>query len=200
MTDYPPAMRELIEALRLLPSVGPRGAERLALFLLSEPEALSERLARAVYDARKKIAPCPECGNFAEAGQLCSICRDPNRDRSVWCVVEQASDILPLEKAGRFRGLYHVLGGRLSPIDGVGPDELNVEKLFERVRRGSPAEIILALSSEVEGETTALYLAPKLKELGVRVSRPARGLPAAGGLAYADSVTLGYALDGRSEL
>jgi len=200
MAEYPPAMRELIDALRLLPSVGPRGAERLALFLLTQPEALSSRLAKAVYEARQKIAPCPECGNFAEEGGLCAICRDPNRDRSVWCVVEQASDILALEKGGSFKGLYHVLGGRLSPLDGVGPEQLNIPKLLERVKEQGPSEIILALGAEVEGETTALYLAPKLKELGVKVSRPARGLPAAGGLAYADSVTLGYALDGRSEL
>lgn len=193
-------MRELIDALRLLPSVGPRGAERLALFLLQQPPALSERLARAVYDARKKISTCPECGNFAEGGGLCAICQEPSRDRSVWCVVEQASDILQLEKAASFRGLYHVLGGRLSPLDGVGPEQLNLEKLFERIRAQGPSEIILALSADVEGETTSHYLAPKLKELGVKVSRPARGLSAAGGLAYADSVTLGYALDGRSEL
>lgn len=199
MTEYPPAFQELLAALRQLPSVGPRSAERLALFLLESPPAVSERLAESLLDARRKIIPCPRCGFYAE-GPLCTICADNKRDRQVWCVVEQPSDVLQLEKSGSFRGLYHVLGGRLSPLDGVGPEQLRIGSLQSRLDAEKPAEVILALGADVEGETTALYLAPILKKAGVRVTRLATGLPAGGGLEFADSVTLGYALSGRREL
>ncbi len=201
MTDYPPAFTELVEALRQLPSVGPRSAERHALYLLQADAAVSERLAAALRAARAEIHPCRQCGFYAQgADSLCSICANPQRDTSLWCVVEQASDVIKLEKSNFFRGLYHVLGGRLSPLDHVGPEDLSIAKMEQRLAEAPPKEVVLALAADAEGETTALYLAPILKKVGVKVSRLAMGLPAGGGLEYADSVTLGYALSGRREL
>jgi recombination protein RecR len=201
MTEYPPAFTELVEALRQLPSVGPRSAERYALYLLRADAAVSERLAAALTKARAEIHPCRHCGFYAQgADLLCSICANPQRDRSLWCVVEQASDVIKLEKSNFFRGLYHVLGGRLSPLDHVGPEDLSIAKMEQRLAEAPPKEAVLALAADAEGETTALYLAPILKKAGVKVSRLAMGLPAGGGLEYADSVTLGYALSGRREL
>ena len=201
MTDYPPALTELVEALRQLPSVGPRSAERHALFLLHAEAKVSERLATALTAARAEIHPCKHCGFYAQGlDALCSICANPQRDQTLWCVVEQASDVIKLEKSNFFRGLYHVLGGRLSPLDHVGPEDLSIAKMEQRLAEAPPKEAVLALAADAEGETTALYLAPILKKAGVKVSRLAMGLPAGGGLEYADSVTLGYALSGRREL
>jgi recombination protein RecR len=206
VADYPPAFQELVAALRQLPSVGARSAERLALFLVGEPPEVGARIAQALVEARERIVPCPECGFYAEntdgAATLCPICRDPHRDGTLWCLVEEADDVVKFEKAAAagYRGLYHVLGGTLSPLEGVGPEELNVAPLLRRIEAKRPREIILALGTAVEGETTALYLAPLLKERGVQVTRLATGLPAGGGLEYADSVTLGYALAGRREI
>jgi len=189
MTEYPPAFNELVEALRQLPSVGPRSAERHALFLLHADTKVSERLAAALTAARAEIHPCKHCGFYAQGlDALCSICSNPQRDQTLWCVVEQAS------------GLYHVLGGRLSPLDKVGPEDLSIAKMEQRLAEAPPKEAVLALAADAEGETTALYLAPILKKAGAKVSRLAMGLPAGGGLEYADSVTLGYALSGRREL
>ena len=199
MTDYPAAFNELVEALRQLPSVGARSAERHALFLLQANAAVSERLESALARARGEIHSCRRCGFYAQA-ELCSICSDPQRDATLWCVVEQPSDVIKLEKSNFFRGLYHVLGGRLSPLDRVGPENLSIAKMEERLKEAPPREAVLALALDAEGETTALYLAPILKAAGVKVSRLAMGLPAGGGLEYADSVTLGYALSGRREL
>ncbi len=201
MTDFPPAFLELVAALRQLPSVGPRSAERHALFLLQAAPAVSERLAAALTQARAEIFPCRQCGFYAQGPDaLCSICAHPQRDGSLWCVVEQASDVIKLEKSNFFRGLYHVLGGRLSPLDRVGPEDLSIALMERRLQEAPPREAVLALAADAEGETTALYLAPILKNAGVKVSRLAMGLPAGGGLEYADSVTLGYALSGRREL
>lgn len=201
MTDYPPAFNELVEALRQLPSVGPRSAERYALYLLQANPKVSERLAAALTAARAEISSCRQCGFYAQGlDALCSICSNPARDATLWCVVEQASDVIKLEKSNFFRGLYHVLGGRLSPLDKVGPEDLSIDKMEKRLREHPPKEAVLALAADAEGETTALYLAPILKGAGVKVSRLAMGLPAGGGLEYADSVTLGYALSGRREL
>ena len=199
MADYPPAFQELVSALRQLPSVGARSAERLALFLVGEPPEVAGRIAQAMVGAKQRIIPCPDCGFYSEEG-LCPICRDPGRDRGLWCLVEQPNEIVKFEKAAGYRGLYHVLGGKLSPLDGIGPEELQVGPLLKRIEAERPREIILALGTDVEGETTALYLAPLLKERGVQVSRLATGLPAGGGLEFADSVTLGYALAGRREI
>ena len=201
MTEYPPAFTALVEALRQLPSVGPRSAERHALFLLQADASVSERLAAALTAARAEIHPCRQCGFYAQgADSLCSICANPQRDQTLWCVVEQASDVIKLEKSNFFRGLYHVLGGRLSPLERVGPEDLSIGKMEQRLAEAPPKEVVLALGGDAEGETTALYLAPILKKAGVKVSRLAMGLPAGGGLEYADSVTLGYALSGRREL
>jgi recombination protein RecR len=201
MTEYPAAFTELVEALRQLPSVGPRSAERYALFLLQTNASVSERLARALTAARTEIHPCRHCGFYAQGlDALCSICNNPQRDAALWCIVEHPSDVLKLEKSNFFRGLYHVLGGRLSPLDHVGPEDLSIAKMELRLTEAPPKEAVLALAADAEGETTALYLAPILKKAGVKVSRLAMGLPAGGGLEYADSVTLGYALSGRREL
>jgi recombination protein RecR len=201
MTEYPPAFTELVEALRQLPSVGPRSAERHALYLLQADAKVSERLAAALTKARAEIHPCRHCGFYAQGlDSLCSICSSPQRDTTLWCIVEQASDVIKLEKSNFFRGLYHVLGGRLSPLDHVGPEDLSIAKMEQRLAEAPPKEAVLALAADAEGETTALYLAPILKKAGVKVSRLAMGLPAGGGLEYADSVTLGYALSGRREL
>jgi len=201
MIDYPPAFNELVEALRQLPSVGPRSAERHALFLLQAGPAVSERLAAALTKARAEIHPCRHCGFYAQGPEsLCAICSNPQRDTTLWCVVEQPGDVIKLEKSNFFRGLYHVLGGRLSPLDRVGPEDLSIAKMEQRLLEAPPREAVLALGADAEGETTALYLAPILKKAGVKVSRLAMGLPAGGGLEYADSVTLGYALSGRREL
>ena len=201
MTEYPPAFTELVEALRQLPSVGPRSAERHALFLLQASPVISERLASALTQARAEIHPCRHCGFNAQGHDaLCSICSNSQRDATLWCIVEQASDVIKLEKSNFFRGLYHVLGGRLSPLDKVGPEDLSIAKMEQRLQEAPPKEAVLALAADAEGETTALYLAPILKKAGVKVSRLAMGLPAGGGLEYADSVTLGYALSGRREL
>jgi recombination protein RecR len=202
MTEFPPAFTELVEALRQLPSIGPRSAERHALFLLRANSAVSERLAAALTQARTEIHPCRHCGFYAQGGPeaLCAICANPQRDATLWCVVEQPSDVLKLEKSNFFRGLYHVLGGRLSPLDRVGPEDLSIARMEQRLKEAPPREAVLALAADAEGETTALFLAPILKNAGVKVSRLAMGLPAGGGLEYADSVTLGYALSGRREL
>jgi recombination protein RecR len=201
MTEYPPAFTELVEALRQLPSVGPRSAERYALYLLQADAKVSERLAGALTKARSEIHACRHCGFYAQGiDSLCFICSNPQRDATLWCVVEQASDVIKLEKSNFFRGLYHVLGGRLSPLDKVGPEDLSIAKMEKRLAEAPPKEAVLALAADAEGETTALYLAPILKNAGVKVSRLAMGLPAGGGLEYADSVTLGYALSGRREL
>ena len=201
MTDYPAAFTDLVQALRALPSVGPRSAERYALHLLSSEASVSANLSSAITAAREQIHPCRTCGFYAQgADSLCAICANPQRDQNLWCVVEQPSDVIKLEKSNFFRGLYHVLGGRLSPLDRVGPEDLSIAKMEARLVAAPPKEAVLALAADAEGETTALYLAPLLKKANVKVSRLAMGIPAGGGLEYADSVTLGYALSGRREL
>ena len=149
MTEYPPAFTELVEALRQLPSVGARSAERHALFLLHADAKVSERLAAALTGARAEIHPCRHCGFYAQgAGSLCSICANPQRDATLWCVVEQASDVIKLEKSNFFRGLYHVLGGRLSPLDHVGPEDLSIAKMEQRLKEAPPKEAVLALAAD----------------------------------------------------
>lgn len=197
--EYARGIQELIDAFRQLPSVGPRSAERLALFILESSPSVSDRLANALQKIHQQIQPCQECGFFSEE-PLCPICKDDRRDRTVWCIVEKPHDVLKIEKTKTFQGLYHVLGGRLSPLDNVGPEDLSIAKLEKRIEATPPREIILALSADVEGETTALYLAQILKKKNIKVSRLATGLPAGGGLEYTDSVTLGYALNGRREI
>jgi recombination protein RecR len=196
---YPAAIQSLVAELKRLPGIGPRSAERIALWMLQSRDARPLEIARAIREVQETIHPCPRCGFFA-VETLCEICADPARDATVICVVEQPTEILPLERTGGFRGLYHALGGRISPLDHVGPEDLRIDALVERIKTEQPAEIILALGSDVEGEATANYLADLLRSLPVSVTRLAQGLPAGGGLDQADELTLSRALAGRTKL
>lgn len=198
--DYPPLVLELIDRLKMLPSIGSRGAERMALWLLQGHRPEAAGLAGTISRAAEETVICSECGFFC-SGERCDACADETRNRHLFCVVEQATDILPIERSGIYRGLYHCLGGKLSPLDDVEPEDLNIGGLLRRVAEcpDSDCEIILATGSDLEGEATALYLASLLKERGCRVSRLAQGLPAGSGLGHADSLTLMKALQGRVE-
>jgi recombination protein RecR len=193
------AIDELVGELARLPGIGRKTALRLAFHLLKQPEDDARRLARSIVDVREKVRPCGRCGNLSEQDP-CGICTSARRDTALVCVVEEASDIMAIERTGEYRGLYHVLGGRLSPLDGIGPSELNVRPLVDRVGAGGVTEVVLATNPSVEGEATALYLGRILSPLGVRVTRIARGLPIGGDLEYADGVTIAEALNGRREL
>ncbi|OGU22785.1 MAG: recombination protein RecR [Gemmatimonadetes bacterium RIFCSPLOWO2_12_FULL_68_9] len=188
------AIEELVGEFAKLPGIGRKTAQRLTYFLLKQPRDESARLARAGAALGERVRACSRCGNLTEADP-CAICADPRRDAAVICVVEEASDVAAIERAGEYRGLYHVLGGRLSPLDGVGPDQLSVAPLTERVRNGSAVrEVILATNPSVEGEATAHYLERALRPHGVTVSRLARGLPAGSELEYADGETIAQAI------
>ena len=192
-------VQDLIDAFRRLPGVGSKSAQRLAFHLLRAPAEEANALADAIRSAKEKVAICGECFNVSE-GERCKFCRDARRDGTIICVVEEPADIVAVERTQEFRGRYHVLGGHISPIDGVGPDDLHMRELIERIGRGEAKEVILATNPTVEGEATAIYLASLLKPLGLRVTRIASGLPVGGDLEYADEVTLGRALEGRREL
>lgn len=193
------AIDELVGELARLPGIGRKTALRLAFHLIKSPEDEARRLARSIVTVREKVHPCGRCGNLSEQDP-CAICQSTRRDVSLVCVVEESSDIMAIERTGEYRGMYHVLGGRLSPLDGIGPAELNVRPLLERVGEGEVREVVLATNPSVEGEATALYLGRMLSPLGVRVTRIARGLPVGGDLEYADGVTIAEALNGRREL
>ncbi|MEP6810131.1 MAG: recombination mediator RecR [Chthoniobacterales bacterium] len=197
--EYPTAIRELIVQLRQMPGVGPRSAERIALWMVQARGPQPDEIARAVAATRQSIRPCPQCGFFT-VGELCEICTDATRVADQLCVVEQATDILPLERTNAFRGFYHSLGGRISPLDHVGPEDLRINELVERVRGGGFSEVILALAADVEGEATTNYLVELLKPFPVSLTRIAHGLPAGGGLESADQLTLYQALSGRTKL
>ena len=197
--EYPSALRELVAQLKRMPGIGPRSAERIALWMVSARNARPGEIAAAISSVTQSVKPCARCGFFTTEA-LCEICVDEGRASDVICVVEQATDILPLERTGAFRGRYHALGGRISPLDHVGPEDLRIDALIQRVRKEQPAEVILALSSDVEGEATANYLAGLLREFPVQVTRIAQGLPAGGGLEHADELTLSRALSGRVRL
>ncbi|MGH7939012.1 MAG: recombination mediator RecR, partial [Bryobacteraceae bacterium] len=185
--------------LRQMPGVGPRSAERIALWIVQARGEQPEAIAGAITQTRAAIRPCVQCGFFATA-DLCEICSDESRARELLCVVEQPTDILPLEKTSAFRGRYHSLGGRISPLDRVAPEDLRIAALLERVERESPNEIIFALEADVEGEATTHYLVDLLKKYPVQLTRIAHGLPAGGGLESADELTLSRALSGRTKL
>jgi recombination protein RecR len=197
--DYPEPFRELARELRRLPGIGPRTAERIALWLVSSGDAKPLELAASLRRASENLRSCEICGFFSTE-ELCEICRDEDRIGKEICVVEQATDILPIERTGFFQGRYHVLGGRLAPLDHIGPDQLRIDELLERVQRERPSEIILALSADVEGEATTNYLSEVLAPLGASVTRIAHGIPAGGGLEQADPLTLQRALAGRNPL
>lgn len=192
-------IQRLIDELARLPGIGRKSAQRLAFHLLHVEEADAERLGTAILDLRKQVRLCARCFNVT-GGEECSICRDLRRDPTLLCVVERAQDIPVLEKTEQFHGRYHVLGGSISPIEGIGPDQLRMKELVARVGDEGVKEIIAATNPTVEGDTTALYLARLLKPLGVTVSRLASGLPVGGDLDYADEITLGRALAGRQEM
>ena len=195
--DYPRPVLDMIAALKRMPGVGTRGAERLALWFLQQGRNEARQLAGALTTAADTVGNCPECGFFAEKGCLCTACDDPTRDSSLLCVVEQPTDVLPIERCGTFRGLYHCLGGKISPLDGIMPEDLALDKLVERVQAHPGCEVILAVGSDVEGEATALYLAERLGKLPCRCTRLAQGRPAGAGLGHADAITLMRALEGR---
>ena len=186
--------------LAKLPGIGRKTAQRLTFHLLKQPEDSALRLADAIRGVRARVVTCATCGNLGDEDP-CPICRDPRRDAQILCVVEEAGDVSAIERAGRYRGRYHVLGGRLSPLDGVGPDALNVERLVARLQNGAGVkEVIVATNPSMEGEVTATYLQQVLKPTGVRVTRIARGLPVGGDLEYADGVTIAQALAARRDM
>ena len=190
------AIDDLVTELSRLPTIGRKSALRLTYHLLRQPAEQSQRLAKALVTLAEKVRPCSECFNLTES-ERCAFCSDPRRDGTVLCVVEEASDIPAIERAGEFRGLYHVLGGRLAPLDGIGPADLTVAALVTRVTAGGVREVIVATNPKLEGEATALYLQEQLRPTGVAVSRLARGLPIGGDLEYADGVTIAQALAAR---
>jgi recombination protein RecR len=194
------AIEELVAELAKLPGIGRKTAQRLTFYLLKQPAEAVARLAEALQRVRGQVAACGVCGNLSEEDP-CPICRDPRRDAALLCVVEESADVGAIERAGRYRGRYHVLGGRLSPLDGVGPDQLHLGRLVARVGNGSEVrEVIVATNPSMEGEATATYLQQVLKPTGVRVTRIARGLPVGGDLEYADAVTIAQALAARRDM
>lgn len=196
---YEGPIQDLIDELARLPGIGPKSAQRLAFFLVKTPVEDAQRLAEAIVAAKERVRFCRECFCVAE-GDLCRVCRDPGRDPTLICVVEEPKDQAAVEKAGVVKGRYHVLGGAISPLDGIGPDDLRVQELLYRVGRDGVREVILATNPNLEGNATAMYVAGLLKPLGVTVTRLASGLPVGGDLEYADEVTLGQALEGRREM
>jgi recombination protein RecR len=196
---YAGPVQDLIDELGRLPGIGPKSAQRIAFHLLKLDKQDALRLARAIGEAKDRVSFCRTCFNVAE-GEECGICADPRRDVTVVCVVEEPRDLVAVEKTGEFHGRYHVLQGAISPIEGVGPDQLRVRELLDRIGRDGIAEIILCTNPNLEGEATAMYLARLLKPMGLRVTRIASGLPVGGDLEYADELTLGRALEGRREV
>ena len=196
---YEGVVQDLIDELGKLPNVGPKSAQRIAFHLLAADAADVRRLAQVLLEVKDKVRFCTVCGNVAEEDQ-CRICRDPRRDLSVICVVEESKDVVAVEKTREFRGRYHVLGGAISPIEGIGPDDLRVRELMTRLADGTVTELILATDPNLEGEATATYLARLVKPMGLRVTRLASGLPVGGDLEYADEVTLGRAFEGRRQI
>ena len=193
---YEGAVQDLIEELGQLPGIGPKSAQRIAFHLLAADQTDVRRLAAALIEVKDKVRFCRICGNVAQE-ELCRICADPRRDESVICVVEEPKDVVAVERTREFRGRYHVLGGAISPIDGIGPDDLRVRELLHRLADDVVQEVILATDPNLEGEATATYLSRLIQPMGVRVSRLASGLPVGGDLEYADEVTLGRAFSGR---
>ena len=196
---YEGPVQDLIDELGRLPGIGPKSAQRIAFHLLKVETADAERLARAIHEVKAKVHFCRICWNVAE-GELCRICRDSRRDPTINCVVEEPKDLVAIEKTQEFRGRYHVLGGAISPIEGIGPDDLRIRELLHRIEPEGIREVILATNPNIEGEATAMYLARLLKPLGLSVTRIASGLPVGGDLEYADEITLGRAFAGRRDM
>ncbi|MDP4675378.1 MAG: recombination mediator RecR [Actinomycetes bacterium] len=193
---YEGVLADLIDELGQLPGIGPKSAQRIAFYLLQAEEEDVKRLANTLLEVQERVKFCEQCGNVSEE-DICRICRDPRRDPSMLCVVEESRDVIAIERTGEYRGRYHVLGGAISPIDGIGPEQLRVRELMQRLSDGAIEEVIIATDPNLEGEATATYLARALNPLGLTVSRLASGLPVGGDLEYADEVTLGRAFAGR---
>lgn len=198
MSLLPEPISALVSALSRLPGIGPRSAERIALHLVQSEAATVEALAQAIVKARQQVHFCQTCGALTELSP-CAICRDARREQGLVCVVERAVDVLSIEKSGVFRGKYHVLGGKISPLNGVGPDDLNIAGLEKRLASEGISEVVIAVGSDVEGDATGYYLAKRLARPGIKVTRIAQGLPAGSGLEFADEITLTRALEGRRE-
>jgi len=198
-TVTPEPVTRLIEAFSQLPGIGPKTASRLTFYLLRRPAEQALALAEALKELKQKVVFCTECFNITEASP-CAVCRDGGRDRTTICVVEEPLDVLAIDRTGEYRGLYHVLHGALSPVEGIGPDELRINELVARAKAGAIQEVLLATNPNLEGEATAMYIARLLQPLQVRVTRLARGLPVGGDLEYADTITLSRALQGRQEM
>ncbi|MGI9120912.1 MAG: recombination mediator RecR [Acidimicrobiales bacterium] len=196
---YAGPVQDLIEEFGRLPGIGPKSAQRIVFHLLKVPKEDARRLARAITEMKERVAFCARCFNVAE-GEECGVCADPRRDSHLLCVVEEPRDIVAVEKTHEFRGRYHVLQGAISPIEGIGPDQLKVRELLARLEPEAVSEVILCTNPNIEGEATAMYLARLLHPLGVKVTRIASGLPVGGDLEYADELTLGRALEGRREV
>jgi recombination protein RecR len=199
MRLYAAPVARLLEELERLPGIGPKSAQRIAFHILKCDEEQARRLAESIIEVKETVRFCERCFNFSQE-EYCDVCSDPERDRSLVCVVEEPRDIVAVERTGGFAGVYHVLQGALSPIEGIGPEQLRVQELVQRIGEDEIEEVIVATNPNVEGETTALYVARLLKPLGVRVTRIASGLPVGGDLEYADEVTLGRALEARRDM
>ncbi len=199
MDAFTDSMKRLVEAFGRMPGIGQRTAERLTYYVLRAPKAEMERLAQDIRDVKEKVGHCSQCHNITETDP-CRLCADPRRDASVVCVVEEPKDVFAIEAAGSFHGLYHVLMGRIAPLDGVGPESLEIASLLERVKRGAVKEVIMATNPNLEGDGTALFLSRKLSELGVRVTRLARGLAPGSAIEHANTAILSEALAGRKEM
>ena len=193
------ALQRLLDELGRLPGIGPKSAQRIAYHLLEADAEEARRLARAILELKEQVHFCPVCFSYA-TGDTCDVCADPSRDRTCICVVSEPRDVAAIERTGSYHGLYHVLGGVISPMDKIGPEQLHVRELLKRLASGEVTEVIVATNPDVEGETTATYLARVIRPLGVRVTRLASGLPVGGDLEYADEVTLGRAIEARREL
>jgi recombination protein RecR len=196
MSHYPASVIKLIKHLARLPGIGEKTAERLAMHILRAPHSEAEQLSRSIIEIKEKVRHCTMCFSLSDTG-ICQICSDPARTSSILCVVEQPADMVAIEKSGSFQGLYHILGGALSPMDGVGPDNIRIEELVERIDQGKVKEVVLATSTTIEGETTADYIAERLGNRPVRITRIASGVPIGGDLKYVDQVTLKKAMESR---
>ncbi len=196
---YEGAIQDLIDALGRLPGIGPKSAQRIAFYILQADTEIASNLVEAVRTVKERVKFCSQCGNMSEETE-CRICRDPRRDGTKICVVEEIKDVIAIERTREFRGKYHVLGGAISPLDGIGPDQLRIRELMQRISNSPITEIILATDPNREGEATAMYIARMIKPLGLNISRLASGLPVGGDLEFADEVTLGRAFEGRTSL
>ncbi|MCL2438367.1 MAG: recombination mediator RecR [Coriobacteriia bacterium] len=197
---YPTAIQNALDELGRLPGIGPKGAQRITYWLLARNLDDAKRLTDSILELKESISFCPVCWDFAEGGGLCRICEDQRRDVSLLCIVEEPRDVMAIERTGEFRGRYHVLHGSISPMDGVGPEQLRIRELLERLAGDEVEEVILATNPNVEGETTAIFLAKTLKQLSLKVTRLASGLPVGGDLEFADELTLGKALEARRDM